>query len=419
MKKATLLLLLAFITGNFYAQKTDTDKKDVKINIPKSEFFKNIKTYDIIIQGDDSWNKELAHKEKLTYEHYVTKNTIEDYSKKNSTNPDVRVLMGYNGATYKRNSNGQTYLDGDFKYLVLGKNNEIIFEKGSNAILYSPTYANVKPYVNLANDLNNIAYKYIKDNNFLSTEKEYTLNYGLFVKAENFPELLEFNTKTDDFLNKIATNSLDTNYLQELEKFYLGYVGKEYPKMKPKDYNKVIYLNLSLTEMFSLNFDKSLEYLENAKQGAGMMSLWPDETKANIESLITVNQTSFEVKVENPTYDSAYYINFNGTVTHDGTTQKGKIKVDRFSNTYQGNIMSLDKTTKPKVWIYKDNGEVDFVEADETTKITTDKGVELGYILYKNNYLFFEKLADSCYKKYESILTDTYCNKNGKFELKK
>lgn len=418
MKKTTLLLLLAFISGTSYAQKADTNKKKVNITIPKSEFFKNINTYDIIIQGDDSWNTEAADKEKLTYENNVTKNTIEDYTKKNNTNPDVRVLMGYNGATYKKADNGTYYLDGDFKYLVVGKNNEIIYEKGSNAKLYSPTYTNVKPYVNLANDLNNIGYKYIKDNNFLSSEKEYTLNYGVFVKSEELPELVELNTKTDEFLSKIASNSLDQNYLAELEKFYLGYVGKEYPKLKPKDYNKVIYLNLSLTEMFRLNFSKSLEYLETAKQGAGMMSMWPDETKANIESLIAVNKTNFDTKVENLTHDSAYFINFmNGTVTQKGKSQKGKIKVDRFANFSEGNIMS-SADTKPKVWIYKENGEVDFVYVDDKTTITTEKGLELNYIPYQNIFLLVEKTADSGYKKYESSFNEIYYNQNGKFVVK-
>ena len=419
MKKTTLLLLLTFISGTSYAQKADTNKKKVNITIPKSEFFKNINTYDIIIQGDDSWNIEAADKEKLTYENNVTKNTIEDYTKKNTTNPDIRVLMGYKGATYKKADNGTYYLDGDFKYLVVGKNNEIIYEKGSNAKLYSPTYTNVKPYVNLANDLNNIGYKYIKDNNFLSTEKEYTLNYGVFVKSEEFPELVEFNTKTDEFLSKIASNSLDPNYLGELEKFYLGYVGKEYPKLKPKDYNKVIYLNLSLTEMFRLNFSKSLEHLETAKQGAGMMSMWPDDTKANIESLIAVNKTNFDAKVENLTPDSAYFINFvNGTVTQNGKTQKGKIKVDRFANFSEGNIMSSGDT-KPKVWIYKENGEVDFVYVDDKTTITTEKGLELNYIPYQNIFLLVEKTADSGYKKYESSSNEVYYNQDGKFVVKK
>jgi hypothetical protein len=101
--------------------KADTNKKKVKITIPKSDFFKNIKTYNIIVQGDDTWNAEYADKTTKTYEHNVTKNTIEDYSKKDVSNPDVRVLMGYKGATYKRADNGTYLLDGDFKYLVLGK----------------------------------------------------------------------------------------------------------------------------------------------------------------------------------------------------------------------------------------------------------------------------------------------------------
>ncbi|QGK75038.1 hypothetical protein [Flavobacterium sp. SLB02] len=419
MRKITLLLLLTVIGSTSYAQKADTNKKKVKITIPKSDFFKNIKTYNIIIQGDDSWNATYIDKNTQTYENNVVKNSIEDYSKKDVANPDVRVLMGYRGATYKKADNGTYLLDGDFKYLILGKNNEIIYEKGANAKMYSGTYVNGKPYQSLASDLNNIGYKYLADNNILATEKEFSLNYGLFEKAEEFPELMEFNTKTDDFLNKIASNSLDQSYLTDLEKFYLGYVGKEYKKLKPKDYNKVIYLNLSLTQLFLFNFDKALEYLETAKQGAGMMSMWPDEATANITSLMAVNQKSFSAKVANPTFDSAYYIYLNGSVSQNGKTLTGKMKTDRFSNLSEGSIMQSNNPTQAKVWVYKDNAEVDFVVVDDKTTITTDKGLELKFIKYNNVFILVEKTVDSCYKKYESSSHEIYCEKDGKFDLKK
>ena len=419
MRKITLFLLLTLISSRSYAQKADTNKKKVKITIPKSEFFKNIKTYNIIVQGDDTWNTTYIDKKTNTYEHNVVKNTIEDYTKKDVANPDVRVLMGYKGNTYKKDSNGQYFLEGDFKYLILGKNNEIIYEKGTNAKLYSPTYINGKPNESLAGDLNNIGYKFLNDNSIFATEKEYSLNYGLFEKVEEFPELVEFNTKTDEFLNKIAGNSLNTSYLSDLEKFYLGYVGKEYKKLKPKDYNKVIYLNLALTEMFLLNFDKSLEYLETAKQGAGMMSMWPDEARANITGLMMVNQKNFDAKVENPTFDSAYYIHLTGSVTQNGETKTGKLKTERFPNLQAGSIMKSDDTTKAKVWIYKDNGEVDFIIVDNKTTITTDKGLALQFISYNANFILVEKTADSCFKKYESNLADIFCEKDGKFEVKK
>lgn len=419
MKKITLFLLLAAITSTSYAQKADSNKKKIKLTIPKSEFFKNIKTYNIIVQGDDSWNATFQDKDSKTYEHNVAKNSFEDYTKKDTKNPDIRVLMGYKGATYKKADNGTYLLDGDFKYLFLGKNNEIIYENGVYARSYSSYYVNGKPYQSLATDLTNIGYTYLVNNNILINEKEFTLNYGVFEKVEEFPELAEFNTKTNEFLDKIASNSLDQSYLTELEKFYLGYVGKEYKKLKPKDYNKVIYLNLSLTQLFLLNFDKALEYLETAKQGAGMMSMWPTEATANITSLMTVNKKNFTVKVENPTFDSAYYIYLNGSVSQNGKTLTGKLKTDRFANRAEGSILSSNDPTAAKVWVDKGNGETDFVIVNDKTTITTDKGLELKFISYDRTFILVEKTADSCYKKYESISTDIYCEKDGKFELKK
>lgn len=418
MKKTILLVLLAAIAGTSYAQKADTEKKKLKINIPKSEFFKKLKTYDIIIQGDDTWNKDFADKKKNTYEKNLTKNTIEDYSKKDTINPDVRVLMGYKGATYKKASNGQFVLDGDFKYLIVDKNNEIIYEKGANATMYSPTY-NGKPYVSLTNDLNNIGYKYLVDNNIIVDEKEVNIHYGFFDKAEDFPELVEFNTKTQEFLTKIEAKSLNQSYLNDLEKFYLSFVGKEYKKVKTKDFNKVIYLNLTLTQLFSTQFEKALNYLETAKEGAGMFSMWPTDTQANIDGLILVNSKNEGVKIKNLSYDSAYYIYINGSVTKNGKTQTGKLKLDRFPNKAAGSIMDSNDPTKPKVWIYSDNGEVDFVLSDDATTIKTNEGLELIYITVGAELLLVEKLNDGCYKKYESNSTTIYCNQDGKFQVKK
>lgn len=418
MKQITLLLLLTAITAVSYAQKADTEKKKFKINIPKSEFFQKIKTYNIIIQGDDSWNTSYADKKKNTYEKNITKNTIEDYTKKDTINPDVRVLMGYKGATYTKAANGQSVLDGDFKYLVLGRNNEIIYEKEANAIMYSPTY-NGKPYESLVNDLNNIGYKYLTDNNIISNEKELVVHYGFFDKAEDFPELIEFNTKTQEFLKKIETNSLNDNYLNDLEKFFLSHVGKEYKKIKTKDYNKVIYLNLSLTQMFLIQFDKAQSYLETAKEGAGMFSIWPMDTKANIDALVTVNSKMGSVKVQNLTYDSAYYIYINGSVTQNGKTQTGKLKVDRFANAAEGSIMSSNDPTKPKVWIYNDKGEADFVLVDDKTTIKTNEGLELLYITYQNNLILVEKTGSDCFKKFESNSNLIYCNQGGKIVIQK
>jgi hypothetical protein len=68
--------------------------------------------------------------------------------------------------------------------------------------MYSGTYVNGKPNQSLASDLNNIGYKYLADNNIFTTEKEFTLNYGVFEKADEFPELIEFNTKTNEFFRQ-------------------------------------------------------------------------------------------------------------------------------------------------------------------------------------------------------------------------
>jgi hypothetical protein len=67
-----------------------------------------------------------------------------------------------------------------------------------------------------------------------------------------------------------------------------------------------------------------------------------------------------KVKIKNLSYDSAYYIYINGSVTKMGK-QTGKLKLDRFPNKADGSIMDSNDPTKPKVWIYSDNGEVDFV----------------------------------------------------------
>jgi hypothetical protein len=58
-----------------YAQKADTEKKKLKSTFQNLSFLK-IKTYDIIIQGDDTWNKDFADKKKLTRKKNTVKITV-------------------------------------------------------------------------------------------------------------------------------------------------------------------------------------------------------------------------------------------------------------------------------------------------------------------------------------------------------
>jgi hypothetical protein len=66
--------------------------------------------------------------------------------------------------------------------------------------------------------------------------------------------------------------------------------------------------------------------------------------------------------------------------------------------------MDSNDPTKPEVWIYSDNGEVDFVLSDDATTIKSKD--ETGINLHNcwTELLLVEKLSDGCYKKNTDLI---------------
>ncbi|MFD2907154.1 hypothetical protein ACFSX9_00255 [Flavobacterium ardleyense] len=417
MNKVAVSIVALLLCTVTFSQKAETEKKKVVMTFPKSDFFKNIKTYNIVIQGDDSWNKKLADEKTNTFENNVIKNKIEDYTRKDEENPDIKVLIGMHGSSHKSGANNTKSLEGDLRYLVLGKNNEIIYEYGKPSVMHNSNLDGnfVK---SISTDLNDLAYRYLSSNNILLESKEIRIEYGVFEKVNDFSELLDYNSKTTEFLSKMDAQTLDNNYLDELEKFYTGFIGKEYKKLKAKDYNKVIYLNLTNVAMFRGDLEKAEEYLEVAKKNASMFNLWPDEMKRNIDGLVTLKKNDFPVRVQNLAYDSAYFIYVNGTLIQNDKKYSGKIKVHRFQNFQEGNILTTEDPANPKLSIEKENGEISslFVKVDTTIK--TESGLELKFLKYKGNFLLVQSTSEGCYKQYESTSDLVYCDKNGVIEIK-
>ncbi len=409
-----------FLASTFaFSQKADTENKKIKITVPKSEFFRNIKTYDLIVQGDETWNKTYKNAAKLTYELNVPDKDIKTDILLATENADLKIIMGSGSFNYQK-KNEQPLLVSNLKYLILGKSNEIIYQSGALTDCFGRYPISKDATISIISDLKDIGRSFAIDNSLINNLTEIDLNYGFFDKIKDFPELEEYNVKTNEFLVNIENNKLTDVYLNDLQTYYKSFIGKEYKKMKPKDFNKVIYLNFFWTELLKGNLESANEYFEKAKEDAGFFSIWPMTTKNILKNLTLVNQKKFETKIENFSSDSAYYININGTVVINDKEQKGRIKVGRYCDTSSGNIASLDTYARPKLLVYNEKDELLFdTTGYDKNKIKTDKGLELNFMTIGSEYVLVEKTNDGNYRKFENNSNEIYFLTDGKLVLKK
>jgi hypothetical protein len=419
-KLSTLLFLLIAFAA--FAQKTDTETKKIKIPVPKSEFFNAVKKYDIIIQGHENWGYTEKYDRTKTYQRYITLPEYSSDTKIDSINPDVKILVGF-APTQSRtvDQNGWTTIHGNFSYLILSKDNAIIYESCVNTSCILSKTGKVYE-TNMANTLYLEANKMLEKLLINKDEEEFTFNYGLFEKTEGFPELEAFNTKNTELLAKLETLNFDDAYLEEAQTFYKSYIGKQFGKIKEKDLNKVIYLNLSLIEIFKVNFKKADEYLTVAEQGAGLLSMWPGNARGNLNRFNFINQTTFNTKLENLNPTSVYYINTVGTATYkEKTSFTGFFEIPRFKPSgSDGNMISLDSGYTPNFLIYEKGRLTNDYPNSNKFHIKTDSGKDLYIMKLKSDYVMVEKLSDNTYKRYETKSDDIYTSSdNEKLELKK
>lgn len=418
MKKIIIIVLISLSTFS-YSQKADTEKKTLKIAVSKSEFFKTIKTYDLIVQGDEKWNQLYKNDKTQTYEFKVPDKEVQTDILLVKENADIKIIMG-SGAFKYGTENGQAFLESNIKYLILGKNNEIIYQSGVLTKSFGNIPTKNDPTLSIINDLKNIGRNFAIRNSLINNFTEVDFNYGFFDKTKDFPELEEYNKKTNEFIANIESNRLSESYLNELKTYYMSFIGKEYKKMKPKDFNKVIYLNLMWTDLLKGNLELANENFLKAKEDSGFFSVWPMTTGNILKDLALVNEKKFDSNIENLTSDSAYYININGSVIINDKEQKGFIKVGRYCDEDLGNIANLDRYSRPKLLVYNEKKELTFnTTGYEKNKIKTDKGLELNFMTIGNEYYLVEKTVDGNYRKYENNSKEIYVLNDGKLDLKK
>lgn len=422
MIKNLFTILFLLVTFASFAQKTDTETKKIKIPVPKSEFFNAIKKYDIIIQGHKNWGYTEKYDRTKTYQRYITLPEYSSDTKIDSINPDIKILVGFEPTQSRTtDQNGWTTIYGNFSFLILSKDNAIIHESSVNtSCTLSKTGRSYE--TNMANTLYLEANKMLENLLINKDEQEFVFNYGLFEKTEGFPELDAFNAKNTELLAKLETLNFDDAYLEETQTFYKSYIGKQFGKIKEKDLNKVIYLNLSLIEIFKTDFKKASEYLTVAEQGAGLLSMWPDNAKGNLKRFNFINQTTFNTKLENLNPTSVYYINTVGTATYrEKTSFTGFFEIPRFKpGGSGGGMMSLDSGYTPNFLIYEKGKLTNDYPNSNKFHIKTDSGKDLYIMKLKSDYIMVEKLSDNTYKRYETKSDDVFTSSdNEKLELKK
>jgi hypothetical protein len=424
MNKIKTLALLLMFSVICIAQKTDTETKKITIPIPKSDFFNALKKYNFIIQGSDKWLYTSEHKNEETFQNYITLQRYKEDKNIDTVNPDMNIIVGFTPTkSFFTNPSGQSVIEGDFCYLILNKNNEVILQNSYNkacVVEKSSSYETT-----MANALCKEAYEYLDNLLITLNEREFTFNYGFFQKAESIAELVAFNAKTDELLGKLKALSFEDSYLEETQTFYKSYIGKQFGKIKEKDLNKIIYLNLSLIEIFKINFVKAKEYLKIAEDGAGFLSLWPDNAKNNLKRLEFINLNPvLTCKIENLNSKSAYYFTLKGTALLKDKKFTDTFLIPRFkpqpsSSGGSGGIVSLDSYS-PNFIIMKDGIITNNYPKAQKFTVKTDNGKDICFRTLKGEIVMVQKNADGTYNIYEGNSNDVYTSSDDeKLELKK
>lgn len=423
MKKIKILAFLLSFAAVANAQKTDTETKKFTIPVPKSEYFNNIKKYNIVIQGINKWDRSREFLPNETFQKNITIDRYINDKQIDSISPDLKIIMGYVPSKYVIDATGKPSITGELSFLILGKNDEIITMANINRTMPLDRVKGRTQETEMANALCVQAYSLLDGYLITKNDVELTFNYGVFEKCEAFPELVEFNTKTQELLTKLQSLSFEDKYLDDMETYYKGFSGKTFGKIKDKDLNKIIYLNLSLIEIFKVNFPKAEEYLAVAKEGAGLLSMWPDNAKKNLQILefVNHNQTDFKNKIETITSRTAYVITLKGTAYYKKKIFTGTFEFTRFKPASSGGsgMISLDSYS-PQIAIYEGTDKAGFVWPNGNQfNVKTEDGKEISFKKYKGEMIMVEKKADGTFKPYESESNEVYTSPDDeKLELK-
>lgn len=442
MIKSKIAIIFLFFAGIATAQKVDVESKKFSIPIPKSDFFAKLK-YDIIIQGEQirfkgndngelnffSWDTLVANPDTKDYQYLIDTKRYKDDKNLDKNNPDIRIYAGFKDLQGPVvNADGSVNVRGDFRFIFLGKNNEIILDQNVFRNIQIERNSTKKYEADLANTITNATYDLLDQLLITKNEKEFSFNYGEFEKAEAFPELVTFNTKTSELLVKLQSLNFEDAYLDEMETFFKSYIGKTFGKLKEKEINRAAYVNLALIQLFKVNYTKGYEYAALAKDVAGFLAMWPSNLKSNFDQLQFVNTNSFDArpKFENIYNEAVYKYKFKGTAVYKNKkTFVGTFEIKRFIPTNPASVGALSLTSDPVYksffYIFNEKGVTEAAYPNsENFVIKTDTGKEIRYLKYDRSYIVVEKRADNTYIPFESSSTDVYVSPDGeKLELKK
>jgi hypothetical protein len=422
MTKIHIAAFFLMIAVAVNAQKTDTETKKFKIPVPKSDYFNAVKKYNIIVQGISKWDRSREFLPNETFQKDITIEKYKNDKQIDSINPDLKIVVGLTPSKYLFNASGQPSVTGDLSFLILGKNNEIITMASVNRTIPLDRVKGRNQETEMANALCLQAYDLLDGYLITKNEVELTFNYGIFEKCEDFPELVDFNAKTQELLGKLEALTFEDAYLDQMENFYKGYLGKPVGKIKDKEITKIVNLNLSLIEIFKVNFPKASEYLAIAKDNAGMLAMWPDNVKKNLQILGFVNQNNFPHKIETLTSRSAYCITLKGTAYYKKKIFTGTFEFTRFKPAATGTsgMISLDSYS-PAIAIYEGTDKAGYVWPNGNQfNVKTEDGKEIFFKKYQGEAIMVVKNADGTFKPYESESDDVYTSPDDeKLELKK
>lgn len=422
IKKLLLALLVTIPLISSFAQKVKIEKEKVKLELNKSDFFKNLKTYNIIVQkgnwggnflSSGSSGEEFAHPETKTYEHLMSDKFLEEIELKRDTiNPDIKIYVGFNGAK-PRISNNQLLLEGYFRYLVLDSKNKLLFQNHEKLNAYFINYKDEYPngggknyHIKMTNILKRYALNKLENLSLTSNYLEDDIPYGIFTKYKKMPELDEFNSKVKELVGKIKNSILTDEESKNYKEYFKSYESKRIGKLKDKKKNQILVLNISLVDLFSGNNNAFLETINNVK--VGFFTTWPTELKGIFKKMnLLANYNDLGITINDyPNLVNAMLIK-DAKVKHGDKEYMGDITIERFLESDGG----LNITQAPTVYILDENGAwTNHFKGNDDVQIKLSDETILEFKKVDTIFLLVEKLdSDNCSKIFKM-----FDNRNGK-----
>lgn len=412
MNKNLITLILFCFSTFIFAQKASVKPKKIEVTFEQPDFLKHVKTFTYTLQGEDKYWNYTPTPEFPTLTS-VTQPLNLSGLEQVETDGDIQIIVGFLGNQLKK---GQAVLNlqGTYNVIILNKNNELITsltDTVDKQVIDDP-----KKYGTSTRDARNVTKakivtkhveKMLKEiEHVFSGTADVELPFGLFRKVKGGPAET-YNAETQTLIDAILANPTDVTILDKGIAYWKSQLDVDFgKKMKDKIKGKVINANLTSAYILKNDIENARQSFKTVEGFTGLFDSWPAKFRSVFKRYDALNNFTKPILTTiNVTDNSMYYITIDGgtyTYKQKNPITFSKIEIDAFTPNIKSGVVSLDATSKPKIYIYEDGVKTLRHFGDGKNLIVTKDGTEIFFTVHKGSYVPVVKQADGSLLKYNS-----------------